>query len=73
MVSTPNRLTFSPGMHAQLNPFHTKEFIAADLCDLLTRAGFAIESVAGLRLPVVQHGRRDVDESLDLVIVTRPV
>jgi SAM-dependent methyltransferase len=48
LVTTPNRLTFSPGLEQPLNPFHTKEFTAAELTDLLAAEGFDIESVAGL-------------------------
>jgi SAM-dependent methyltransferase len=48
LVSTPNRLTFSPGLDAPVNPFHTKEFSAAELEELLTRCGFVVEAVSGL-------------------------
>ena len=37
LVTTPNRLTFSPGLDEPLNPFHTKEFTAAELVALLDR------------------------------------
>lgn len=40
VLSTPNRLTFSPGYDpatgAPTNPFHTREFNAAELADLLS-------------------------------------
>jgi SAM-dependent methyltransferase len=48
LVSTPNRLTFSPGLAAPVNPFHTHEFTAAELTELLSRCGFAIDTVFGL-------------------------
>jgi SAM-dependent methyltransferase len=48
IVTTPNRLTFSPGLDAPINPFHTREFTGAELSDLLTRCGFAVEAVCGL-------------------------
>ena len=48
LVTTPNRLTFSPGLDAPVNPFHTHEFTAAELVDLLVASGFEIDSVAGL-------------------------
>ncbi len=48
MVTTPNRLTFSPGLDTPLNPFHTKEFTAAELTQLLAAHGFAIDGVLGL-------------------------
>jgi SAM-dependent methyltransferase len=47
-VSTPNRLTFSPGLDRPVNPFHTVEFTAAELVDLLERCGFETEAVYGL-------------------------
>jgi len=48
IVTTPNRLTFSPGLDAPVNPFHTKEFTAAELAHLLTRCGFESPDVFGL-------------------------
>ena len=48
IVTTPNRLTFSPGAPEPVNPFHTKEFTADELVDVLARCGFAIEAVLGL-------------------------
>ncbi len=48
VVSTPNRLTFSPGQDVPLNPFHTVEFTAAELAALLSGHGLAIESTWGL-------------------------
>jgi SAM-dependent methyltransferase len=47
-VTTPNRLTFSPGRDVPINLFHTREFTAAELDDLLTGNGFTVESVLGL-------------------------
>ncbi len=48
LVTTPNRLTFSPGLDAPLNPFHTHEFTAAELTELLLSCGLEIDTVAGL-------------------------
>src|SRR4029077_20801495 len=53
LVSTPNRITFSPGRDTPINPFHTRELDAAELTGLLTAAGFRIEGVCG-----VFHGER---------------
>ena len=53
MLSTPNRLTFSPGRDAPLNPFHTRELSAAELAGLAEDAGFADVEVHGLH-----HGPR---------------
>jgi SAM-dependent methyltransferase len=56
LVTTPNRLTFSPGLDEPVNPFHTKEFTAVELADLLTRCGFDLDGVFGLHA-----GERIVD------------
>jgi len=53
LMSTPNRITFSPGLDAPINPFHTRELNAAELTELLTDAGFVVESMLG-----VFHGKR---------------
>jgi hypothetical protein len=46
LVTTPNRLTFSP--HGRLNPFHTREFTAAELVDLISGCGAVVETMCGL-------------------------
>jgi SAM-dependent methyltransferase len=113
LVTTPNRLTFSPGLETPINPFHTKEFTAAELMDLLSANGFLVEQTLGLHpstrmeeldrryggfvdaqlgqpparwppqlsvdvasivaadFPVVASDIRDVDRSLDLVVLVR--
>lgn len=53
LLSTPNRITFSPGRDTPLNPYHTRELSAAELTELLQAAGFAIQRMYGIR-----HGRR---------------
>lgn len=60
ILSTPNRLTFSPGLAAPLNPFHTHEFTAVELVDLLSRCGFVIEAVLGLH-PGARLGTLDAE------------
>ena len=47
-VTTPNRLTFSPGRETPMNLFHTKAFTAAELAALVTANGFGVEAVYGL-------------------------
>lgn len=49
LVTTPNRITFSPGRDAPLNPFHTRELSAAELAELLVGAGFTVHAMLGLR------------------------
>ncbi|WP_073455825.1 class I SAM-dependent methyltransferase [Pseudonocardia thermophila] len=53
MVSTPNRITFSPGRDTPLNPFHTRELAPAELAELVAGAGFAHIELRGLH-----HGPR---------------
>lgn len=48
LVTTPNRLTFSPGRETPVNPFHTVEFTGGELVRLLEDGGFAVELLAGL-------------------------
>jgi SAM-dependent methyltransferase len=48
MVSTPNRITFSPGRDTPLNPFHTRELNADELTELLVDRGFTEVSISGL-------------------------
>jgi SAM-dependent methyltransferase len=52
VVTTPNRLTFSPGRETPLNPFHTRELAAGELAALLHPA-FEVARLLG-----VGHGRR---------------
>ena len=53
LISTPNRITFSPGRDTPINPFHTRELNAAELTELLVAEGFSMESMLG-----VYHGAR---------------
>lgn len=53
LVSTPNRITFSPGRDTPLNPFHTRELSGAELAGLVRDAGFGDVEVLGLH-----HGPR---------------
>lgn len=52
LLTTPNRITFSPA-GSRLNPFHTREFAADELIDIVIDSGFRVESLHGLR-----HGPR---------------
>lgn len=53
VITTPNRLTFSPGQDTPLNPFHTRELAPDELADLLRAAGFRVDFLGG-----VHHGAR---------------
>jgi SAM-dependent methyltransferase len=48
LISTPNRITFSPGRDTPLNPFHTRELDAGELAELLVEAGFRVELMTGV-------------------------
>ena len=51
VLSTPNRLTFSPDSASTdrpLNPFHTHEFTAAELARLVAGSGLSVHEVRGL-------------------------
>ncbi len=62
-ISTPNRLTFSPGRDRPTNPFHTVEFTADELTGLLARAGFEVTERLGVhhagRLAEVEAARAE--------------
>jgi SAM-dependent methyltransferase len=48
LVTTPNRITFSPGRDTPLNPFHTRELDPSEMDSLLRAAGFGVEFLGGL-------------------------
>lgn len=48
LISTPNRITFSPGRDTPLNPFHTRELSAAELGELLVDGGFEVAEMLGV-------------------------
>lgn len=52
LLTTPNRLTFSPG-NVALNPFHVRELSPDELVELVEAAGFEVSRLLGVR-----HGRR---------------
>lgn len=53
LMSTPNRITFTPGSDTPVNPFHTRELNAGELTELLVDGGLVLESMHG-----VFHGPR---------------
>lgn len=66
VVSTPNRLTFSPDDRLR-NPFHVHEYTADELVDLLAAAGAVDASVAGLHHGPVLAERLAVHAGADPV------
>lgn len=78
LVSTPNRITFSPGRDTPLNPFHTRELNAAELTELLHDAGFTVESMlgvfhgAGLAELDARHGGSIIEAQVQRAVADAP-
>ncbi|WP_435120210.1 class I SAM-dependent methyltransferase [Amycolatopsis thermoflava] len=74
LVTTPNRITFTPDSDTPLNPFHTRELAADELDSLLREAGFAVELMHGLHHgPAVReldlrYGGSIIDAQLEVVM-----
>jgi SAM-dependent methyltransferase len=78
MISTPNRITFSPGRDTPLNPFHTRELDAAELTELLAGGGFSLVSMSGVfhgpRLTALdaKHGGSIIDAQIRRAVADAP-
>jgi SAM-dependent methyltransferase len=78
MVSTPNRITFSPGRDTPINPFHTRELNAGELSELLLDAGFRDVSISGLfhgarlREMDARHGGSIIDAQIARAVADAP-
>jgi SAM-dependent methyltransferase len=78
MVSTPNRITFSPGRDTPINPFHTRELNADELTELLVGAGFSWVSMSGVfhgpRLAEMdsRHGGSIIDAQIARAVADAP-
>ena len=78
MVSTPNRITFSPGRDTPINPFHTRELNAGELTELLLDAGFRDVAVSGLfhgarlREMDARHGGSIIDAQIAHAVADTP-
>lgn len=78
LVSTPNRITFSPGRDTPLNPFHTRELDAAELTELLVDAGFTVQAMLGvfhgsrLRDLDARHGGSIIDAQIARAVADAP-
>src|SRR5215217_4034871 len=78
LMSTPNRITFSPGRDTPINPFHTRELNAAELTELLTDSGFRIEAMlgvfhgAGLTELDTKHGGSIIDAQIVRAVANAP-
>ena len=72
LVTTPNRLTFSPGRETPLNPFHTRELTAAELAELLA-PHFTVMRMLGVgHGPRLQRWERRHGSLVDQLIATPP-
>jgi hypothetical protein len=77
-MSTPNRITFSPGRDTPINPFHTRELNADELTELLTTAGFSVESMLGvfhgegLQQLDARHGGSIIDAQIARALADAP-
>lgn len=71
LISTPNRITFSPGRDTPLNPFHTRELNADELTELLIDSHFTVETMTGvhhgdaLRALDAKHGGSFIDAQIE--------
>jgi len=78
LMSTPNRITFSPGRDTPVNPFHTRELNAAELTELLTDGGFTLAPMRGvfhgprLRALDAKHGGSVIDAQITRALTGAP-
>ncbi len=78
LISTPNRITFSPGRDTPLNPFHTRELNAAELTELLVENGFSVQSMNGvfhgprLRELDAKYGGSIIDAQIERAVAGAP-
>jgi SAM-dependent methyltransferase len=78
LISTPNRITFSPGRDTPLNPFHTRELNAAELTELLVEAGFDLDLMTGvhhgptLKALDAKHGGSFIDAQIERALAGEP-
>ncbi|TAM64637.1 class I SAM-dependent methyltransferase [Mycobacterium sp.] len=78
MMSTPNRITFSPGRDTPINPFHTRELNAGELAELLVGGGFSDVSITGLfhgprlRQMDARHGGSIIDAQIQRATAADP-
>ena len=79
LMSTPNRITFSPGRDTPINPFHTRELNADELTELLTNRGLFGRVDAGRfswRAPSTEldarHGGSIIDAQIARALADAP-
>lgn len=78
LMSTPNRVTFTPGSDTPINPFHTRELNAAELTELLVDGGFTMRSMSGvfhgaaLRALDAKHGGSIIEAQIARALADAP-
>jgi SAM-dependent methyltransferase len=78
LMSTPNRITFSPGRDTPVNPFHTRELNAPELTELLVGGGFTVTSMSGvfhgpgLAVLDAKHGGSIIDAQVERALADAP-
>lgn len=78
LISTPNRITFSPGRDTPLNPFHTRELDPAELRELLETPGFTVRDAlgvfhgTGLRALDAKWGGSFIDAQIERALSGQP-
>jgi SAM-dependent methyltransferase len=78
LMSTPNRITFSPGRDTPVNPFHTRELNASELTELLADGGLPVTSISGVfhgpRLAGLdaKHGGSIIDAQVQRALANAP-
>ncbi|GAA1219379.1 class I SAM-dependent methyltransferase [Prauserella alba] len=78
LLTTPNRLTFTPDSDTPLNPYHTRELSPSELDEMIREAGFTVEWLAGLhhgagvRALDERYGGSIIDAQLDVVMGSLP-
>ncbi|HEX7321382.1 MAG TPA: class I SAM-dependent methyltransferase [Mycobacterium sp.] len=78
IVSTPNRVTFSPGRDTPVNPFHTRELNAGELTALMVEGGFRMDGMYGvfhgqaLRAMDARHGGSIIDAQITRALADAP-
>ncbi len=78
LMSTPNRITFSPGHDTPVNPFHTRELNAGELAELLTDGGFELRAISGvfhgpeLTAMDARHGGSIIDAQIERALAGAP-
>ena len=78
LMSTPNRITFTPDSDTPVNPFHTRELNAAELRELLEDGGFRVAGLYGVfhgpRLTEIdaRHGGSIIDAQIARAVTDAP-